>query len=312
MTESNNCDICSGKEVKLIRHVTWVGFWVNAVLMVLKIAFGIYGHSDALVADGVHSVSDFATDLIVLVFVGIAYKKADHEHPYGHGKFETFASLLIAVILFVVAGGIGLAGVENIIKAINGEELPRPDGWTIVIAIVAILAKEFLFRYTVRAGKKVNSSSLIANAWHHRSDAISSVATLIGVSAGYFLGQKWLIADPIASILIAVFIAISAIQIGLPSVNELLEKALPDSEIKKFRKVIGSVKGVKAFHRLRTRRNGHSLIIDCHIKVNPHINVAAGHDIASAVEQALRTNFGSDIITNIHVEPYEPRKPRKK
>ena len=135
-------------EVKTIRHVTWVGFWVNAILMVLKIAFGLYGHSDALVADGIHSLSDFATDLIVLVFVGIAYKSADSEHPYGHGKFETFASLLIALILLVVAIGIGISGVKSISASIRGETLPRPDVWTLIVALLSIASKEYLFRYT--------------------------------------------------------------------------------------------------------------------------------------------------------------------
>lgn len=291
-------------EVKTIRHVTWVGFWVNAILMVLKIAFGLYGHSDALVADGIHSLSDFATDLIVLVFVGIAYKSADSEHPYGHGKFETFASLLIALILLVVAIGIGISGVKSISASIRGETLPRPDVWTLIVALLSIASKEYLFRYTVRIGKKINSGALIANVWHHRSDAISSIATLVGVSASFFLGEGWRILDPIASILIAIFIALSAIQIALPSINELLEKSLPPDQVKRAEEVIAGVPGVMAFHRLRTRRNGHSSIIDTHIKVNPLINVAEGHEIASAAERALRKEFGEDIITNIHVEPF--------
>ncbi len=307
MTDNTTHNTAAPPEVSTIRHVTWIGFWINAILMILKIAFGIYGHSDALVADGVHSLSDFATDFIILILVGIAYKKADTAHPYGHGKFETFASLLIAVILFIVAVGIGISGVETIRSVSRGEILPRPDLWTLIIAVISILAKELLYHYTVRAGRRINSSSLIANAWHHRSDAISSVATLIGVSAGYFLGDVWRIADPIASILIAVFIAVSAIKIALPSVNELLEKSLPPSEVSKVAATIAGVDGVKAYHRLRTRRNGHSLIIDTHIKVDPAINVAAGHDIASAVERALRANFGADIITNIHIEPYLPQ-----
>lgn len=293
-------------EVSIIRHVTWVGFWVNAVLMVLKIFFGIVGHSDALVADGVHSVSDFATDLIVLVFVGIAYKGADRSHPYGHGKFETFASLLIAIVLLGVAAGIGIAGIKTISSVLRGETLPRPDIFTLIVAIVAIGSKEFLYRYTIRAGKSIGSSSLIANAWHHRSDAISSVATFIGVSAGYFLGEHWRILDPVASIVIAVFIAISAVQIALPSVNELLERSLPPDQVKRVGEVISSVAGVKDYHRLRSRRNGHSMIIDCHIKVDPDINVAEGHHIATNVENRLREEFGEDIITNIHVEPYFP------
>ena len=290
-----------------IRHVTLVGFWVNAVLMVLKIIFGIIGHSDALVADGVHSLSDFATDAIVLVFVGIAYKSADPGHPYGHGKFETFASLLIAVVLLAVAVGIGIAGVDSIMSSVRGEVLDRPDIFTIIVALASIGSKEFLYRYTIHTGKRINSSSLIANAWHHRSDAISSVATLIGVSAAYFLGQQWRILDPVASIVIAVFIAVSAIQIALPSVNELLERSLPPDQVRKAAETIASVHGVKTYHRLRTRRNGHSVIIDSHIKVDPDINVAEGHRIDTEVEKALRSVFGTDIITNIHVEPFNPQ-----
>lgn len=291
--------------VHIIRHVTWVGFWVNAVLMVIKIAIGYYGHSDALVADGVHSLSDFATDLIVLVFVSIAYKGADSRHPYGHGKFETFASLLIALILLAVAVGIGISGVKTISAAMGGEILPRPDLWTLIVALISIGGKEYLFRYTIHVGKRIDSGALIANALHHRSDAISSIATLVGVSASYFLGEHWRILDPIASILIAVFIALSAVKIALPSINELLEKSLPPDKVMLAEQIIASVPGVKTFHRLRTRRNGHSSIIDCHIKVDPEINVAEGHEIATSVEKALRRDFGDDIITNIHVEPYK-------
>lgn len=293
-------------EVDTIRRVTWVGFWVNAILMVLKIAIGFYGHSDALVADGVHSLSDFATDLIVLLFVSIAYKSADSGHPYGHGKFETFAALIIGVILLGVAIGIGNSGLRSVIASAHGEMPPRPDLWTLAVAVISILAKELLFRYTIRASRTVGSQSLRANAYHHRSDAVSSIATLAGISAAYFLGDSWRILDPIASMLIAVFIAVSAIQICLPAINELLEKSLSPSRIDKVESIIEGVAGVKAFHRLRTRRNGHSVIIDVHIKVDPDITVSAGHDIASAVENVLHEEFDNDIITNIHVEPFRP------
>lgn len=274
--------------------------------MVLKIAIGFYGHSDALVADGVHSLSDFATDLIVLLFVSIAYKSADSGHPYGHGKFETFAALIIGVILLGVAIGIGNSGLKSVIASAHGEMPPRPDLWTLAVAVISILAKELLFRYTIRASRTVGSQSLRANAYHHRSDAVSSIATLAGISAAYFLGDSWRILDPIASMLIAVFIAVSAIQICLPAINELLEKSLSPSRIDKVESIIEGVAGVKAFHRLRTRRNGHSVIIDVHIKVDPDITVSAGHDIASAVEKALHEEFDNDIITNIHVEPFRP------
>lgn len=294
----------NGNEVRLIRRVTWVGFWVNAALMALKIVFGIIGRSDALVADGVHSLSDFATDLIVLIFVGIAYKSADTGHPYGHGKYETFASLLIAVSLIAVAIGIGIEGAQSIVGSMKGAIIPRPGAYTLAVILLSIGLKEMLYHYTMRVGRHIGSGALQANAWHHRSDAFSSVATLVGVGAALFLGEKWRILDPVASVLIAVFIAISAVKIARPSWQELLEKSLPDSQVKKAKQIIANVPGVKAFHRLRTRRNGHSLIFDTHVKVDPQITVTAGHNIATDVENALRKEFGNNIITNIHIEPY--------
>ncbi|MCM1094375.1 MAG: cation diffusion facilitator family transporter [Lachnospiraceae bacterium] len=291
-------------EVAIIKHVTWVGFWVNALLMVLKLAFGYYGHSDALVADGFHSLSDFGTDLIVLMMVGIAYKHADSSHPYGHGKFETFASLLIAVILFAVALGIGWKGIASSISFFNGIELPRPDVWTIIVAVISILGKEWLFRYTYARGKKINSSALKANAWHHRSDAISSIATLIGVSGSYFLGVKFRILDPIASLFIGVFIAVSAYKIARPAVDELLERSLPQPQVNQIYSIISSVDGVLGLHKLKTRRSGHSRIIDVDIKVDPDISVTQGHNIATNVEHTLKDRLGDDLFIYVHVEPF--------
>lgn len=291
------------KVVKIVRHVTWVGFWVNAVLMLFKITVGLWGHSDALVADGVHSFSDFATDILVIVVIGIAYKTADAEHPYGHGKYETLASLMIGVSLAIVAFGIGISGIKTVFKAFDGEILARPDMLTLWVALASILGKEFLYRYTYAQGKKVNSASLMANAWHHRSDAISSLATVIGIGASIFLGERWRVLDPIASVLISVFILVSAWKICSPAVKELLEVSLPSDAIKEIENIVETTPGVMAFHRLRTRRNGHSIIIDMHIKVESDISVKEGHTIASEVERRLRDKFGSDIITNIHVEP---------
>lgn len=292
--------------VSVIKQVTWIGFWVNVVLMVLKLFFGYWGHSDALVADGFHSLSDFATDFIVLIFVGVAYKSADASHPYGHGKYETLASLLIAVVLLIVAIGISIGGIKTIIGFFNGEELPRPDVWTIIVALASIGAKEWLFRITVAKGKKIGSSALIANAWHHRSDAISSIATLIGVSGAYFLGVNFRVLDPIASILIGSFIAVSAVKIAMPSVDELLERALPPDDVEEIRKIIISVPGVLGLHKLKTRRAGHSTIIDVDIKVDPDISVTKGHDIASRVEHTVKEKWHHDIIMYVHVEPYRP------
>lgn len=199
---------------------------------------------------------------------------------------------------------LGIGGMVSAMNALAGEILPRPDVWTIIIAALSIATKEILYRYTIAAGRKADSSALTANAWHHRSDAVSSIATLAGVTAAFALGEHWRILDPIAAIIISVFIVISAIQIALPSVNELLERSLPQSQINEIEKAISSVDGVKSFHRLRTRRNGHSYIFDVHIKVDPLITVTEGHNIATAVEESLRHRFGSDLITSVHVEPY--------
>ena len=151
----------------IIRHVTWVGFWINAMLMALKLAFGFYGHSDALIADGFHSLSDFGTDFIVLVLVGIAHKGADNDHPYGHGKFETIASVIISLILICVAAGITISGIRSIVGFAYGEPLLRPDIWTLVVAALSIVAKEWLYRYTMTNARAVESEALKANAWHH-------------------------------------------------------------------------------------------------------------------------------------------------
>ncbi len=293
----------NGGEVSIIRRVTLVGFWINAALVALKLFFGYWGHSDALVADGYHSLSDFVTDFIVLFFIGIAYKKADREHPYGHGKYETIASVLIGMILMFVAVYIGIEGIVSIMKAVNGEVLPRPDVWTIVVALVSILSKEYCYRYTIHVGHKIDSSALIANAWHHRSDAISSVATLIGVSLSFFLGDNWRVLDPIASVIIAVFIGISALQIAKPSIQELLEISLPQDQINSILEIINNVPGIKKVHNLRSRRNGHSYIVDVNVHVDPDITVRMAHEIANDVETELHRFFERDMIIYVHIEP---------
>lgn len=291
--------------IRIIRQVTMVGFWINAVLVVLKLFFGYWGHSDALVADGYHSISDFITDLIVIVFAGKAYRKADKEHPYGHGKFETFASLIIGVILMLVALFIFYEGLVRIISALNGAILERPDVWTIIVAVISIGAKEWCYRYTKKEGEKIKSSSLMANAAHHRSDAVSSVATLIGVGVAFAFGAKWRILDPIASVVIAGMIALSAYKIAKPSINELLETSLAESEIDEIRKIGSRIDGVQNIHNLRARRNGHSTIIEMNVHVSPDITVKAGHEIANNIENALHNTFGEDTIIYIHVEPEE-------
>ena len=287
----------------IIRHVTWVGFWINAMLMALKLAFGFYGHSDALIADGFHSLSDFGTDFIVLVLVGIAHKGADNDHPYGHGKFETIASVIISLILICVAAGITISGIRSIVGFAYGEPLLRPDIWTLVVAALSIAAKEWLYRYTMTNARAVESEALKANAWHHRSDALSSVAALAGIALSLFLGDKWTLADPITSLIIGLLIAYSAVKISIPSLGELMETSLPADVVNKIENSIDNTAGVLYYHNLRTRRNGHSAIIDLNIHVNPRMSVAEGHAIASEVENNIRQLISGDAIIYVHVEP---------
>lgn len=291
------------KELSIIRKVTLVGFWINAALVLLKLFFGYWGHSDALVADGYHSASDFITDFIVLFFIGIAYKRADKDHPYGHGKYETVATVIIGIILLIVAGFIGLKGIMNIIGAADGKVLPKPDILTLIVTFISIFAKEFCYRYTIKYGKKINSSIVIANAWHHRSDSLSSIATLIGISFAIFLGPSWRILDPIAAVVVAVFIAVSAIKIAKPAIGELLEVSLPKEQLDEISKIVINIPGVKKFHNLRSRRNGHFYIVDLNIHVDPDITVRAAHEIANDVETELKKHFGRDMIIYVHIEP---------
>lgn len=292
-----------GNRLHIIRHVTWVGFWINALLMALKLAFGFYGHSDALIADGFHSLSDFGTDFIVLILVGIAHKGADNDHPYGHGKFETIASVIISLILLCVAAGITISGIRSIVGFAYGEPLLRPDIWTLVVAALSIAAKEWLYRYTMTNARAVESEALKANAWHHRSDALSSVAALAGIALSLFLGDKWTLADPITSLIIGLLIAYSAVKISIPSLGELMETSLPADVVNKIENSIDNTAGVLYYHNLRTRRNGHSAIIDVNIHVNPRMSVAEGHAIASEVENNIRQLISGDAIIYVHVEP---------
>lgn len=294
--------------VSAARRVTWVGFWVNAALGVLKVLAGIFGRSVAMVADGVHSFSDFITDIIVIVFVGISRRKANENYQYGHGKYETLATLLVAVILGAVGVGFLLDGAKEIWAAFNGQELERPTWLALSMALISIASKEWLYHFTRREGERIGSAVVVANAWHHRSDALSSMATLVGIAGAMFLGVKWRILDPIAALVVAVFIIIVAVEIGRPAVLELLEASLPREMVADMYRIIGSTPGIKAFHQFASRRNGYTKIVDFHIKVDPHITVAQAHDIADDVEHRLRAAYGNDMRINTHVEPYTGQK----
>lgn len=275
------------------------------MLATAKIIVGILAASSALIADGIHSLSDFISDVIVIVMVGIARKKPDRRHEYGHGKYETLATILLAVILFIVSIGILWNGVEQIVNFSHGGLIPRPGVLALVICIASIIIKEWLYHYTVSAGKRIASEALIANAWHHRSDAFSSVATLAGVAGAMFLGDKGRICDPIAAIIVAGFIIIVAYKMARPAIDELLEIALPENEQREIITTIARTPGVMTFHHLRCRRSGANVIIEFHIKVDPYITVEEAHHIATAAEKHVKQLFGANTtIVTIHIEPY--------
>lgn len=290
-------------EVRMGRHVTWVGFWTNVGLSAFKILAGIFGRSSAMIADGIHSASDLLTDVVVLVVIGISRRKADSSHSYGHGKIETFATFIIALLLGAVGIGIFIDGLERVIRSLGGETLPRPGWIALGMAVVSIIAKEWLFRYTMAAARRIKSSALEANAWHHRSDALSSLATTVGIAGAMFLGVRWRILDPVAAMFVSVLIVVMAWRLASGAVKELVEASLPREVTDRMKHIIVNTPGVKSFHELRTRRNGNRMIVDVHIKVDPQLTIVEGHDIATEVEVRLRDAF-SPISVNIHIEPY--------
>lgn len=288
---------------KEIYRVTGIGMVVNIVLSVFKLIAGIVGRSGAIVADAVHSFSDLATDLVVLGFARISTKPNDANHNYGHGKYETLATILISLALLAVGTGILLNSIQNIRSVIAGEILPRPGAIALIAAVVSIVAKEILYRYTVLVGRRINSSSVIANAWHHRSDALSSVGTLLGVGCAYFLGEKWRIADPIAALLVALFIFKIAYEMIRDGLGELLEQALPTQTEQEIREIISSSSEVSEPHNLRTRRIGSTIAIDVHIRVDPDMTVCHSHQLTIDIEQKLKQKLGDNTLVTIHVEP---------
>lgn len=277
--------------------------FVNIVLFVFKLLAGIVGRSGAMIADAVHSASDFTTDIVVLAFVRISSKPRDDDHKWGHGKYETLASLIIGVALFAVGVDILLDSAEKIKAVVDGEVLPRPGAIAVIAASVSIVAKEALYRWTVHIGKQTESPSVVANAWHHRSDALSSIGTLLGIGAAYFLGAKWRIADPVAAIVVAALIMKVAIDLCRTALAELLEKSLPRAVEEEILAIISATPNVYKPHNLRTRRIGSNIAIEVHIRVEGTMSVFASHEISKEIERALRARFGERTAVAIHIEP---------
>lgn len=292
----------SNREKEIFR-VTWTGSIVNFALLVFKFVAGIVGHSAAMVADAVHSLSDFVTDIIVVAFVRISGKPEDEGHDYGHGKYETLATAIIGLILFFVGIGIMFNGAKSVFDTINGKPLAAPSILALTVAALSILLKELLYRYTIHKAKGLNSQAMIANAWHHRSDAFSSIGTFIGIGGAICLGEQWRILDPLAAIVVSIFIMRVAVQLLKPCVDELLERSLPAETENIILEIIRSFPEVSDPHHLRTRRIGNHLAIEVHIRMNGNTPLAEAHSLASEVEKRLKYEFGKDTHIGIHMEP---------
>jgi cation diffusion facilitator family transporter len=286
------------------QQVTLIGLIINVILTLAKILAGIIGKSSAMLADGLHSLSDLITDVIVIIFFKISEAEKDDGHPYGHGKFETFSTFLIAVALFCVGLGIFYGGTSQIVSVIQGNFLPEPQIIALWAALVSIVCKEALFQYTKIIGKQINSQSVIANAWHHRSDAFSSIGVAIGISAAIFLGDAWTVLDPVACVVVSFFIMKVAMELALPSIQELMEAALPKETVQKIEMLIVEDSEIKSFHKLRTRKIGEIFVIDLHIQLDNTISLVSAHNIAGALSQRIRQKFGNKTQINIHTEPY--------
>ena len=291
------------KRERTIYRTTLLGTVINSILIILKFLAGILGRSSAMVADAVHSLSDFITDVIVLVFVKIAGKPRDKGHEYGHGKFETLATVIIGLFLIIAGVGLMINGIDLVVKSINGTPLPRPGYLALIIAIVSIISKEWLYHFTAKKGREVNSQAVIANAWHHRSDAISSIGTLIGIAGAMFLGEHWRILDPAAAIVVSLFIIKSGYDIMKPSIDELLEASLPEEQEAEIIRIVTAIPGIKNIHNLRTRRIGNEIAVDLHAKMDGNLSLSAAHAIATLAEKAIKQRFGENSFINIHMEP---------
>lgn len=290
---------------KEIYKVTIVGALANVTLLIFKFVAGIISNSAAMIADAVHSLSDFITDVVVIVFVKISSKPQDKSHDYGHGKFETLATLIIGIVLLFIGLMILYNGASATYRCIwLGEELHRPGMIAFWAAIFSIILKEAVYQYTVYKGKNLNSQAVIANAWHHRSDAFSSIGTAVGIGGAIFLGDKWVVLDPIAAIVVSVFIINVSLKIIIKSINELLEKSLPDEIENEIIKVAESFDMVKDVHDLRTRRIGNNIAIEMHLLMDGNLSLQCTHNTTELIESELRKKYGEHTHIAIHVEPF--------
>lgn len=286
-----------------IYRVTLVGSAGNLLLLSFKFVAGFLGHSSAMIADAVHSLSDFFTDVIVLLFVKVSSRPQDESHDYGHGKFETVATLFIGLALIAAAVGIIVSGGQDFYRWYNGETLEMPGKLALWAALISIAVKEILYRYTAAKGRKLNAPVVVANAWHHRSDALSSIGAAIGIGGAIILGQKWAVLDPIASIVVGLMLIRVSWRLMKGSIGELTDQSLSPQEEKEITDIIHSYPEVSEPHNLRTRRIGNRVAIEVHIRMEGETSLNDAHNQATEIERKLKDRFGKDTLVTLHMEP---------
>ena len=292
-----------------IARVTLTGSVVNLLLVGLKAVAGLVGHSAAMISDAVHSLSDFVTDIVVLVFVRVSARPQDEDHDYGHGKYETLATLFIGLALAAAAVGIVVSGAGKLARWLQGEDLPAPGKIALWAALASIVAKELLFQYTRIKGKHLNSKALEANAWHHRSDALSSVGTAIGIGGAILLGSRWTVLDPLASIVVGAMLVKVAWDLLGPSFGELTDSSLPADMEQEMMDIIRGVPGVEDPHNLRTRRIGNRIAAEVHIRLDGTLPLSEAHEKATEVERRFKERFGAQSHVIVHMEPNHKNNP---
>ena len=290
------------REQEIYRVTIW-GSLCNALLVAFKFVAGILGNSSAMVADAMHSLSDFLTDILVLVFVRISAKPQDKGHDYGHGKYETIASFLIALALLAAAIGIIVGGAKKLALWLNGEALESPGQIALWAALLSIVMKELLFQYTIRRGRAIESQALITNAWHHRSDAISSIGAALGIGGALLLGERWTVLDPAAGIIVGAMLVKTAIDLIRGSMGDLTDSSLPEETEEDILRIIRSVPDVIDPHNLRTRRVGNRIAIEVHVRMPGNTPLQEAHERASMIERQLREQYGKHTHVSVHMEP---------
>lgn len=286
-----------------VYRVTLLGSVCNVALSAFKLVVGIVGHSSALIADAVHSLSDLLSDVVVMLSVKLSSKPEDNDHDYGHGKFETLGTAIVSIILIAIGIGIMWDGANSIWGIICGKQLAAPSVVAFIAALVSVFVKELLFHYTMIKGKKIKSQSLVANAWHHRSDSVSSLGTAVGIGGAVLLGPSWRLLDPLAAIVVSILIMRMGVKMLIPTTKELTDESLPLTDENFIFATILRHAGVSDPHHLRTRRIGNYCSIDFHLRMDGELPLWKAHNTTRTIETELKKHFGKDTIINIHMEP---------